>query len=197
MKLTFLSPVVEHGGAGRLVVGDVLRRFQGAVVLEVGGNAGGPEGVVADEGLDAGGFGAPLNHAVGVLLPQGLGGELSSAAGGGPEKRPVEVLGNASGGEVGVEIQLQVVMTGDYMLLAALLVQPDPDAAPLLLVLVRVSLSRWGYDMTGGSKVVIYVFRTGKTACQGCPPGPLGDEQWGELAGAIRGKSQVRTEWEQ
>ena len=53
------------------------------------------------------------------------------AAGGGPEKRPVEVPGDAGGGEVGVQIQLQVVMTGDYMLLAALLVQPDPAAAPL------------------------------------------------------------------
>ena len=36
-----------------------------------------------------------------------------------------------SGGEVGVEVQLQVVMTGDYMLFAALLVQPDPAAASL------------------------------------------------------------------
>ena len=48
-----------------------------------------------------------------------------------PEKRPAQVLGNASGSEVRVEVQLQVVMTGNYMLLAALLVQPDPAAAPL------------------------------------------------------------------
>ena len=54
----FLAAVVEHGGAGRFVVGDVLGRFQGAVVLEVSGDAGGAEGVVADAGLDAGGFGA-------------------------------------------------------------------------------------------------------------------------------------------
>ena len=38
--------VVEHGGAWGLVVGDVLDRFQGAVVVEIGGNAGGPEGLV-------------------------------------------------------------------------------------------------------------------------------------------------------
>ena len=101
------------------------------LLLEVGGDAGGAEGMVADAGLDAGGFGAPLNHAVGVLLPQGLGGEQAGAAGGGPEKRPVEVLGNAGSREVGVEVQLQVVMTGDCMLLAALLVQPDPAAATL------------------------------------------------------------------
>ena len=47
------------------------------------------------------------------------------------EKRPVEILGDAGGGEVGVEVQLQFVMTGDGMLLAALLVQPKPSAATL------------------------------------------------------------------
>ena len=94
----FLSSVVEHGGARGLVVGDVLGGFQGAVVAEVGGDAGGPEGVVADAGQDAGGFGAPLNHAVGVLLPQGIGGGQAGAAGRRSEKRPVEVLGDASGG---------------------------------------------------------------------------------------------------
>ena len=120
-----LAAIGEHGGAWGGVVGDVLGGLEGAVVVEVGGDAGGPEGVVADAGLDAGGFGAPLNHAVGVLLPQGIGGELAGAAGRGPEKRPVQILGDASCGEVGVEVQLQVVMTGYYMLLAALLVQPD------------------------------------------------------------------------
>ena len=42
-----------------------------------------------------------------------------------------EVGGDAGGGEAGVQIQLQVVMTGDGMLLAALLVQPQPAAAAL------------------------------------------------------------------
>ena len=94
----FLAAVVEHGGAGGLVVGDVLRRFRGTVVVEVGGDTGGAEGVVADAGQDAGGSGPPLNNAVGVLLPQGLGGEQAGAVGGDPEKRPVKVLGDASGG---------------------------------------------------------------------------------------------------
>ena len=127
----FLSSVVEQGGVWGGVVGDVLGGFQGAVVVEVSRDTGGPEGVVADAGLDAGGLGPPLNHAVGVLLPQGLGGEQAGAAGGRPEKRPVEILGDAGGGEVGVEVQLQVVMTGDCMLLAALLVQTDPAPATL------------------------------------------------------------------
>ena len=48
-----LAAVVEHGGAGELVVGDVLRRFQGAVVLEVGGDprfAAGTRGVLFQTG---------------------------------------------------------------------------------------------------------------------------------------------------
>lgn len=36
------------------MVGDVLRGFERALVLQVGGDAGRPEGVVADPGLDAG-----------------------------------------------------------------------------------------------------------------------------------------------
>ena len=35
------------------MVGDVLRRFERAAVLQVGGDAGGAEGMVADPGLDA------------------------------------------------------------------------------------------------------------------------------------------------
>ena len=56
--------------------------------------------MVADAGPDAGCLGAALNHAVGVLLPQGSGGEPAGAAGGGSEERPVEGPGDAGGGEV-------------------------------------------------------------------------------------------------
>ena len=78
--------------------------------------------------LDAGGSGPPLNHAVIVLLPQEIGGEQAGAAGGRSEKRPVEVLGNAGGGEVRVEIQLQVVMTGDYTRISFLKTQRQRSA---------------------------------------------------------------------
>jgi hypothetical protein len=64
-----LSLVVELGRARRLVVGDVLRGFKRAVVLQVRGDAGRPEGTVPDPGLDASAARPPLDHAVGVLLP--------------------------------------------------------------------------------------------------------------------------------
>jgi hypothetical protein len=50
-----LPPIIEFGGVGRLVIGDLLRGFEGALVLEIGGYAGRTEGMAADPGSDAGG----------------------------------------------------------------------------------------------------------------------------------------------
>jgi hypothetical protein len=77
------------------VVGDLLRGLQRAVVLEIGGDAGGAEGVIADAGLDAGGLGAPLYHAVGVLLPHGVAGQCAGLAGRRAEQGAVRVAGDA------------------------------------------------------------------------------------------------------
>ena len=58
-----LSAVVELGRARRLVVGDVLRGFERALVLQVPGDAGRPEGMVPDPRLDAGAArGRPQNR---------------------------------------------------------------------------------------------------------------------------------------
>jgi len=56
--------VVELGCAWGLVGGDLLRVLQRTAVLEVGGDAGGAEGVAAEErGLDAGNTAADAKHA--------------------------------------------------------------------------------------------------------------------------------------
>ena len=86
-----LPAVIEFRRPGGLVVGDVLRRFELAIVLQVGGDAGRAERVVADLGLDAGGPGAPLNHPVGVLLPHRVPGESAGLAGRRPEEGLVRV----------------------------------------------------------------------------------------------------------
>ena len=49
--------------------------FQRAAVLEIGGDAGGAEGVVADLRLDPGGAGAAADHLIGIGLGQGRAGE--------------------------------------------------------------------------------------------------------------------------
>ena len=54
---------------GALVIGDLLRGFECAVVFEVRGDTSRAEGVVANARLDASAGRAVLNHAVGVLLP--------------------------------------------------------------------------------------------------------------------------------
>ncbi len=59
------APIANEGELGHLtlgrpralVVGDVLRGFKCAVVLQVRGDAGGAEGVVSDPRLDTSGLG--------------------------------------------------------------------------------------------------------------------------------------------
>ena len=80
-EIFILAPVVELRGPGAFVVGDVLRGFERAVVFQVRGYASSAEGVVPDPRLDAGAARAPLDHAVGVLLPHCLAGERASLVG--------------------------------------------------------------------------------------------------------------------
>ena len=47
------------------MVGDLLRHFQLATVLQIGRNAGGAESMIANPRFDAGRFRAPADDAVG------------------------------------------------------------------------------------------------------------------------------------
>ena len=89
--------VVEAGGAGGLVAGHLLGDFQPSAVLQVGGDAGGPEGVAAHFGFNAGFFCPALDHAVDVGLGQGPGAEGSGLTEGCSKEEALFVLGNACG----------------------------------------------------------------------------------------------------
>src|SRR4051812_19188346 len=115
-----VAAVVELGGAGAGVVGHGGGVLQRAAVLEVGGDAGGAEAVVADRGGDAGGGGAAADHGVGVGLRQGRAGELAGAAADGAEQRPLRVAAQAGAVEVGGEVVIKVVVAGHLVPLAAL-----------------------------------------------------------------------------
>ena len=54
--------------------------FQRAAVFQISSDARGAKSVVADPRGDPGGFGAPLNHRIGVGLGQGGAGELAGRA---------------------------------------------------------------------------------------------------------------------
>jgi hypothetical protein len=74
------------------VVSDLLRHFQLTAVLQIGGNTGRAEGMVADARFDAGGLRAPADDSVGVLLEEGIGGQLAGLAAGGAEEIAVDVI---------------------------------------------------------------------------------------------------------
>jgi len=63
--------------------------FEGAAVLEIGGDPGRPEAVIAELGCDPGRRGAPADHRVGVRLRQHRAGELASAAPDRPDSGPL------------------------------------------------------------------------------------------------------------
>jgi hypothetical protein len=68
------------------MVGDLLRYFQLAAVLQIRRDGGRAEGMIANPRFDAGRFRAPADDAVGVLLEERIGCKLASLAAGGAEE---------------------------------------------------------------------------------------------------------------
>src|SRR5258708_32949406 len=77
-----LSAVIKLGCPRRFMVGDLLSHFQLAAVLQIGRDAGRPEGMIANPRFDAGRFRAPADDAVGVLLEEGIDWKLTGLAAG-------------------------------------------------------------------------------------------------------------------
>ena len=113
------------------MVGDLLRHFQLAAVLQIGRDAGRPEGMIANPRFDAGRFRAPADDAVGVLLEKGIGCKLAGLAAGSAEEIAVDVIGDAGRFDVIVQTLIEAMMTGNVVLLAAFFVQAHPTTTPL------------------------------------------------------------------
>jgi hypothetical protein len=71
----FGAAVVSRARRG--MVRHLRRFFERAAVLQISGDARRPKGMIADLRADASGFGAPLNHFIGIRLGQGIAGELA------------------------------------------------------------------------------------------------------------------------
>jgi hypothetical protein len=108
--------VVRHGGR-------VLER---AAVLQVGGDPGRPEAVVADPRADAGGKRPSLHHGVGIGLRQGSAAELPGPAADRPEEPPLRIRADPGLVQIGVQVGLKRVVAGHLVPLAAFLPQPHP-----------------------------------------------------------------------
>jgi len=101
------------------MVGDLLRDFEFAAVLQIRRNAGRAESMIANPRFDAGRFRAPAGDAVGVLLEEGIGCKLSSLAPGGTEEIAVDVIGDAGRFDIIVQTLIETMMAGNVVFLAA------------------------------------------------------------------------------
>jgi hypothetical protein len=59
-----------------------------------------------------------------------------------PKQVTLEIVGEACGADVGIQISLKIVVAGHLMALAAFLVQPNPAAAALGVVVLHPHLDR-------------------------------------------------------
>ena len=75
------------------MIGDLLRHFQLAAVLQIRRDTGRAESMIANPRFDACGFRAPADDAMGVLLEEGIDCKLAGLAAGGTEEIAVDVIG--------------------------------------------------------------------------------------------------------
>jgi hypothetical protein len=76
--------------------------------------------MIANPRFDAGRFRAPADDTVSVLLEKGIGGKLADLAAGGAEEIDVDVIGDAGRFDITVHTLIEMVMTGNVVLLDAL-----------------------------------------------------------------------------
>jgi hypothetical protein len=94
------------------VVGDLLGVFDGAAVFQVSGDAGGPEGVVANVFGQADRLGPSFYHPQGVVAIHRPGGQLAVRVEGAEERGFLlaGVAGDAGGGEISIDVGSGVVV---------------------------------------------------------------------------------------
>ena len=128
--------VVELRRPRRFVGGNSLGVLDGAAVLEVGGDARGPERVAARRRGKGGGRGATLDHPEDVNAASSAVSVKARRLSSAPEQRPGLLVADAGSVEIGIKIRFGVVMGGHLVALAALLVQPHPPALAALVVVL-------------------------------------------------------------
>jgi hypothetical protein len=94
------------------VVSDLLSNFEFAAILQIRRDPGRAEGMIANPRFDAGRFRAPADDAVGVLLEEGIGGQLAGLAAGATEEKAVDVIGDAGLFDVIVQTLVETMMAG-------------------------------------------------------------------------------------
>lgn len=126
-----------------------LGNLQLAAVLKIGCDAGRPEGVAADLGLDSGCESSSPNHSSDIGLDQGIGRQLARSPARRAKERAFPVFGDAGGSDVFLKVAVQVVMRGHFVFFSALLVKPHPAAPSLHKEVLYLHRSRRAYPGEG------------------------------------------------
>jgi hypothetical protein len=113
------------------VSGHGLGVLERAAIIEISGDAGGAEGVIADCRGNAGVARTALKHAPRVGLGYRARCKNAHAPDGGARERPLAVAGEAGCLDVVLKISLEIMLAGHAVFLAAFLVQADPQTAVL------------------------------------------------------------------
>src|ERR1700730_17331588 len=94
------AAIVELRRAGRGMVRHRRSLFEGAAVLEIGGDPGRPEAVIAELGFNPSRRRAPTDHRIGVRLRQHGARELAGASADRAEQRPLGIVAQARAVEI-------------------------------------------------------------------------------------------------
>src|SRR5271157_354167 len=108
----------------------------GTTILKISPDAGGPERVAARGRGECRRNGTAFNHPEYIRPGHGVHGQLPvlvHAA----EERSLLFVGDAGRREVGVHVRLGIVVRGHFVALAAFLVQPEPPAFSILVVVLN------------------------------------------------------------
>ena len=109
--------------------------FERAAILEIGGDPGRPEAMVAELGSDAGCRGAPADHRIGIRLRQHGVRQLVGAASDRAEQRPLGIVANTRARRMGRDEEEGVE-------LREMLDDPDLDFGDFIAAAIVAAVSR-------------------------------------------------------
>lgn len=132
------AAIIELGRPSGGMGGHVSRGFQLTAIDQIGGDPGRAEGVVANFGRDPGLDRPAPNHRPGMNALQPPIGQILGLLVDRAEKGRLLLIADAGCPEIIPEIEFEIMVAGHPMLLAAFLMQPEPEPVPLIEEIVDI-----------------------------------------------------------
>jgi hypothetical protein len=96
--------------------------------------------MIANPRFDAGRFRAPADDAVGVLLKEGIGGQLAGLAASAAEEIAVDVIGDTGRFDIIVKTLIETMVTGNVAVFAALGAEPKNGSSTVLKIVFDLQI---------------------------------------------------------